>query len=58
MARCFLYGSITPKAGGEYKKFRQSGLRAIVQGVDVSAGIKSTNCPPTTNVNKKHYRSI
>ncbi|MCX8019351.1 MAG: hypothetical protein N2747_02520 [Chitinophagaceae bacterium] len=23
------YGSITPKAGGEYKKIRQSGLRAI-----------------------------
>jgi hypothetical protein len=29
-----------------------------VSGVAVSAGNKSTNCPPTTNVCKKHYRLI
>lgn len=33
-------------------------VTANVSGVAVSAGNKSTNCPPTTNVCKKHYRLI
>lgn len=39
-----------------YTWFRR--LATNGSGLAVSAGIKRTNCPPTTKVCKKHYRSI